>query len=84
MNLKNKIFKYLSTAPTLRIVLQTSGFMPEKPKEDSDSDFLQFSQNSTNFNFNNEWKNSFGQNTTPPTDSKTSLKRFIRRVRKII
>lgn len=66
----------------MRIVLQASGFMPENNnKLDSNSGVSQLSEHSTNFDFKNEWKNSFGQKTTPPSDSKTSLKRFIRRVR---
>lgn len=72
----------MSTAPTLRIVLQASGFMPENSnKLESSSGLSQLSDRSSNFDFNNEWKNSFGQKASPPSDSKTSLKRFIRRVR---
>ena len=73
----------MATAPTLRIVLQTSGFMPEvdiNQKLASDSGVSQLSDHSNSFDFNNEWQNIFGQKTNPPSDSKTSLKKYVRRV----
>ncbi|CAF0796523.1 unnamed protein product [Brachionus calyciflorus] len=79
----DQAIEYLSTAATLRIVLQSSGFMPEvdlNQKLASDCGVSQLSEHLLNFEFNNEWNNSFGQKTTPPSDSKTSLKKFIRRV----
>lgn len=73
----------LSTAPTLRIVLQTSGFMPETDANEklaSDSQVSQSSDHGCNFDFTNEWNTPFGNNINPPSESKTSLKRHIRRV----
>ena len=57
--------------------------MPEvdiNQKLASDSGVSQLSDHSNNFDFNNEWLNIFGQKTNPPSDSKTSLKKYVRRV----
>ena len=76
----------LSTEPTLRIVLQTSGFMPE---ESSDEERVGANEREyvnlihlKHFEFINEWSNPFGIKTKCPLfENKSSLKRHIRRVR---
>jgi hypothetical protein len=80
----------LSTEPTLRIVLQTSGFMPEESGNDEErgavmgedeSECEYFAHLKKHFEFVNEWSNPFGSKTKSPLfENKSSLKRHIRRV----
>lgn len=65
----------LSSEPTMRIVLQTSGFMPEFIDE---PDQQLISENG--ICFNNEWMNPFGKLTLPPGGDNSTLKRYIRRI----
>ena len=69
----------MSTEATLRIVLQTSGFMPENAPSDQDKNH---NLHSLDVQFRNEWFDPFDSLTKPPSESKTSLKRLIRRVLK--
>ncbi len=64
----------LSTEPTMRIVLQTSGFMPEFIDETSPG------VDPSGAYFDNQWLNPFGRPTQPPAECKTTLKRLIRRL----
>ena len=70
----------LSTEPTLRIVLQTSGFMPEDSRPQVEDNARELKNVENVFEFNNEWTNPFGVKSSPPFENKTSLKRHIRRV----
>ena len=75
----------LSTEPTLRIVLQTSGFMPDESGDEervgaNEREFENFTH-LKQFEFTNEWSNPFGVKTKCPLfENKSSLKRHIRRV----
>lgn len=62
----------LSTEATLRIVLQTSGFMPESFDEKQST----LSETA----FNNEWTTPFGKSISPPSESQSTLKHLVRRV----
>lgn len=62
----------LSTEATMRIVLQTSGFLPELKDE------VEVTASGTYFD--NQWYNPFGLETSPPAASKETLKRLIRRI----
>lgn len=79
-----KKFKILATLPTLRIVLQTSGFMPEteiNERLSSNSGVSEFSGDSICAEFSNEWLDAFAKPTqSPAAESKPSLKKYIRRV----
>jgi hypothetical protein len=46
----------------------------------SGSSHSQFSAHFQSHTFNNEWLDSFANKTTPPAESKSSLKKHIRRV----
>ena len=84
----------LSTQPTLRIVLQKSGFMPEDLNEcyekmnleSNSGSSLSESSSASVVNqesavyFNNDWLDTFGNLTKPPTESKSSFKKHLRRV----
>ena len=58
----------------MRIVLQTSGFLPEQVSNHYDAPFL------NDLAFNNEWTDPLGNKTSPPSENKTNIKRFIRKV----
>jgi hypothetical protein len=61
----------LSTEPKIKIVLQTSGFMPEN---------VNVPGGQTGPIFLNKWVDSFNNETSPPEENKSSLKRHIRRI----
>ncbi len=64
----------LSSEPNMRIVLQTSGFMPEFIDESPGVD-------PSGVYFDNQWLNPFGKPTQPPSECKNTLKRLIRRLK---
>ncbi len=70
--------KILSTEPTLRIVLQASGFLPDnlEDKLKSQSTSSQFGGEELPIN----WLNPFGAATKAPSETKSFQKRFVRRV----
>lgn len=69
-------FKILSTEPTLRIVLQTSGFMP------SDVPDSQSAGSSQSQSVEGQWVDTFNRASKPPAESKSALKLHLRRVSK--
>ena len=58
----------------MRIVLQTSGFMPEFLDEP------EVLENADGIYFDNQWTDPFGKPTSAPSEDKNTLKRFIRRI----
>lgn len=64
----------LSTEASMRIVLQTSGFMPEFTEEP------EVLENADGIYFDNQWTDPFGKVAQAPSEDKNTLKRFIRRV----
>lgn len=62
----------------MRIVLQTSGFLPELFIE---NEAMNHKENSLGFVFKNEWVTPFEGLTNPPSESKTKLKRLMRKVK---
>ena len=74
----------LSSEATLRIVLQTSGFLPEDSlgQENGQQQGLELTdtERSLVFEFNNEWTSPFGGLIAPPRENKSSMKRHVRRV----
>lgn len=58
----------------MRIVLQTSGFMPEFLEEPA------VLENADGIYFDNQWTDPFGKATKAPSEDKNTLKRFIRRI----
>lgn len=70
----------LSTEATLRIVLQTSGFLPEQLPIDAEKNVNSLEKSSLETMFDNEWMDPFGNLTSPPSESKNKLRRLIRKV----
>lgn len=64
----------LSSEATMRIVLQTSGFMPEFTDEPEQL------INANGIYFDNQWTDPFGKRAQPPGENKNTLKRYIRRI----
>ena len=78
----------LSTEATLRLVLQTSGFLPEPDLSRGNEKAAASSSPSLNVNeleekqkmFCNEWVDAFDRVTTAPAESKASLNKHVRRI----
>ena len=71
----------LSTEPALRIVLQTSGFMPEERGAEEEAEKGEAGSSDKIARFCNEWLDPFGRQTACPSfENKASAKRHIRRV----
>ena len=70
----------MSTEATLRIVLQTSGFLPEQLPIDAEKNVNSLEKSSLETMFDNEWMDPFGNLTSPPSESKNKLRRLIRKV----
>jgi hypothetical protein len=70
----------LSSEANLKIVLQTSGFMPEAYEKDSNAESSEIQQNGSN----SGWFSPFGRSTRPPSESNATLRRHIRRVRHLL
>jgi hypothetical protein len=70
----------------LRIVLQTSGFLPEPfPNEAQEkADSTEKNADSIETIFDNEWMDPFGNLTSPPSESKIKLRRLMRKVSKSV
>jgi hypothetical protein len=82
----------LSTEANLRLVVQTSGFVPDDSSHSSSSNDDISSSNGSNKASNelngqnshvdvaNKWTNPFGLSTKVPSEAKSTLKRHIRRI----
>lgn len=70
--------KILSTEPTLRIVLQASGFLPDGVEDKLKSQSASSQFGGEEFPIN--WLNPFGIAVKAPSETKSFQKRFVRRV----